>query len=183
MATNTRKTNNARTTAASKKIEAVESKPVEEKKVSFNATDLIPCVSMTVGELIMVGIKSGNVYDFVDFGDVVEVEYRDLDSAVRTRSHYIFDPKIVVQNIDFLKMHKNVDEVYNGLYSPSDLVGLLDYPPDKLKAIVKALPIGTQEALKGIVMQRIQDGRLDSVNRVKALDEVFGTKMAIKMSI
>ena len=46
---------------------------------------------------------------------------------------------------------------------------------------IKKLPKGAKEALKGIASTMIESHTLDSVHRIKALDEIFDTKMLLTL--
>ena len=86
------------------KKDVVENKPVENKEVveevkkvepakkekTFDPTDLVNCTSVTAGELIMIGKKSGNLYRWTDCGDTQEVEYQDLKSEKLNKCLNIF---------------------------------------------------------------------------------------------
>ena len=54
---------------------------VSKKAVKkFEDTDTIPCVSITAGRLGMIGIKSHINYSWEAQGEVVDVEYQDLEA-------------------------------------------------------------------------------------------------------
>ena len=69
--TTTKAVENTNTDVAEKKSE----------KKKFEPTEMIPCVSLTAGELFYVGLKSDTLYTFADIDDVQEIEFRDLDYA------------------------------------------------------------------------------------------------------
>ena len=54
---------------------------------------------------------------------------------------------------------------------------ILDLPKERMIEEIAKLPRGCKESLKGIVATRLANGTLDSVQKVKALDEIFGTKL------
>ena len=41
------------------------------------------------------------------------------------------------------------------------------------------MPVGIRETIKSMAVGKIQDGVFDSVARIKALDDYFGTKMML----
>lgn len=189
----TRKTTTTRTSTARKKASAVDeevilSAPVKEEEVvaekqkKFSDDDMIPCVSISSGEVLYEGEKSKRLYDWLGFGDVVDMEYRDLVVAVRTRCACVTKPRVIVQDKDFLKQNPQLEKIYGGLYSPDDLMNILNLPVGKMKTALKALPIGAQDSFKSLASSAIDDGVLDSVKKIKAIDEVFGTQLSIKMS-
>lgn len=168
-------------TAKTKETENTVETTVKKKK--FAPTDLIPCVSITPGKLFFVGRKSEELYTFADVDDVVEIEFRDLDYAARAKDKIMYKPRFVVQDEDFIAAHPNLDELYSSLHSTTDLKAILKMTPAKIGSIVPTLPLGAQEALKTIAATMVDEGTLDSMNRIKKLDEVLGTELLLKFNL
>lgn len=187
MATTTRK----RTTtpkAGAPKIEAAKAetaKPVKEvapktnpKKV-FNADDGVICRSVTQGGLFMEGPKTHMHYEWVQYGDITEVEYSDLAALVRVKSTYVFGPWFMIDDEDFIEEFPQLKKFYTENYTLSDLETILSYPTDRMMDEVKSLPKTAAESLKVMSASAISDGTLDSVAKIKALDDFFGTNLSL----
>ena len=106
-----------------KAVENTNTDVVEKKseKKKFEPTEMIPCVSLTAGELFYVGLKSDTLYTFADIDDVQEIEFRDLDYAARKGDKMMFKPRFVVQDADFIALHPELDDLYSTLHSTNDL--------------------------------------------------------------
>ena len=174
MATSMKKT----TTTSKEKTEEVKEKSVKERRV-FDKEDLIPCRSITFGELLMVGAKTKFVYKWADYDDVQDVEYQDLvyDVKIPGGSYSRF-PRFVVLDDDFLEQNPVLDDVYSKIYSKSDIRKILDLSPNELKKTVEGLPKGVKDSLKTMVATMITNGSFDSMNKIKILDEALDTQMA-----
>lgn len=171
-----------KTTAVSNNSEKAETKPVEKETRVFNPEDTIPCRSLVSGGLYIEGNRSHILYSWADCGDVVDVEYRDLIYLVRTRENAnIYYPRIIIEDEDFVEQNKPVKDLYESMYTTSDLNEILSLPAGRMKAEIEKLPRGAKEALKGIASTMINSHALDSVQRIKALDEVFGTNMLLTL--
>lgn len=173
--------------AYAKKSENVDNVTKEVKEVNnervFSPEDTIPCRSLVSGGLYIEGNRSHILYSWADCGDVVDVEYRDLIYLVRTRENVnIYSPRIIIEDEDFIKQNKSLKDLYDSLYSAGDLSEILNLPVSKMKAEIAKLPIGAKEALKGIVSTMINSRTLDSVQKIKALDDIFGTKMLLTLA-
>ena len=157
---------------------------VEEtkKKKKFNAEDRIPCASTTIGELFYTGMKSGTLYTFADIDDVVDIEFRDLDYAARSKDAMMYKPRFIVQDKDFMALHPALDEAYGSLYSIKDLKDILKQTPDQMQKSIASLPEGAKDSIKTIAATMVDNGTLDSVRKVKVLDEIFGTEMLLKIT-
>ena len=166
-------------------VEEVADKKVikeEVKKKSFKSSDGVRCMSITSGGLFMVGLKSGNLYSWLDSGDVVYVEYADLAAEVRTRGMYAFRPRFVVDDQDFIDEFPELDTLYASLYSKRDLKQILTLEPGQMRYVINGLPDGAKDAIKSMAVTMIERGELDSINRIKVIDEIFGTSMLLKMT-
>lgn len=148
-------------------------------KKSFSANDEILCRSVTQGVLFMDGDKTGMSYRWNDYGDETEVEYRDLVAAVRSKSRYIFNPYFIVEDQDFIDEFPLLAKFYKEQYSIKELRNILDEPNHKMIEIIKTLPNTAVESLKNIAAKQVANGAIDSVSKIKALDEIFGTELSL----
>lgn len=153
--------------------------PIKAAPKKFEATDAIECVSITAGELGMIGTKTGINYTWAGRGDVTEVEYQDLVAAIRGSKKHITAPFFVIQNEDFLAEFPQVKAVYASMYSLQDLKDVFKLDVASMKATILGLPSGAQESIKSIASSMISKGQLDSVQKIKALDEIFDTKFML----
>lgn len=146
------------------------------QKHEFAPDEGIPCVSITTGELIVIGEKSGISYDWLCRGDVVEVEYQDLVAAIRMGKSCIKEPYFIIQNDEFLERYPQVKEIYGTMYSFGDLRKVItDLDVQSMKLTIESLPNGAKDSIRSIASTMIQNGQLDSVSKIKMLDEIYGT--------
>lgn len=162
--------------------DSVETTEVKVVKKKFKPTDMIPCVSITPGEMFYSGMKSDTLYTFAGIDDVVEIEFRDLDYAARSKDAMMYKPRFIVQDKDFVSLHDSLDKIYSSLHTAGDLKNILKLSPEKMKTAITSLPEGAKESVKTIAATMVDNGTLDSVKRVKLLDEVFGTEMFLKVT-
>ena len=162
--------------------EVKEVKSTTKSAKGFKDTDMIPCVSVTSGKLIVVGQRSNNKYTWNGIGEVEQLEYRDLVAMVHAHSPLVFKPRFIIQNDEFLNKFDNIKNFYGSLYTPDDIRKVLDLPADRMKDAINKMPVGAKDALKGIAITMIEQGTLDSIQRIKVIDEIFGTEMLLKMT-
>lgn len=148
-----------------------------EKK--YNATDSIPCKSITAGELGMIGIKSGINYKWADRNDITEIEYQDLVAAIRQNDSYITKPYFIIEDKIFLEQFPQIKKIYDTIYSGKDLKDILKLNISEMRSTIITLPDGAKESLKNIASTQISTGQLDSVKKIKILDEIFGTQLML----
>lgn len=160
--------------------EQTEQKIKEKKK--FNPTDMIPCVSITAGEMFYIGSKSQTLYTFANIDDTVEIEFRDLDYAARSKDKIMFKPRFIVQDADFVALHPILDNIYSSLYTNKDLKDILKLSPSQMEKVITSLPEGAKDSIKTIAATMVDNGTLDSIQRVKVLDSIFDTEMLLKLT-
>ena len=182
----TKKTSNVSKTTE----EVVEENVVEEKVLGeirtapkkFEQEDLIPCRSMVSGQLFIEGARSKLLYTFADYGDVCDIEYRDLIYLVRSyQDKTIYEPRIIIEDEDFIEQNPKLGELYTNMYTDRDLIEVISLPVRQMVDTIKSLPTGCKNALKGIAATMIDSGALDSIQKIKALDEIFGTNMMLTL--
>ena len=152
-------------------------------KRKFKQDDEILCRSVVIGGLWLEGIKSKNVYRWVEYGDQELVEYKDLVALVRSRSNYIFSPMFVIEDNDFINEFPQLKKFYDEQYTVKELNEVLKMPIKTMMATIKTLPEGAIASLKSIASTQIANGQLDSVKKIKALDDYFGTELNLLASL
>lgn len=160
-----------------------EKAPKKPKKKVFQPSEGIHCRSVVQGGLFMDGTKTQMTYRWVDYGDVVEVEYRDLVAEVRTHSPFVFNPFFIIDDDDFINEFPQLKQFYTQAYSMRELRDILNLPVNEMVAKMKELPKGAIESLKTIASSQVSSGRLDSVKKIKALDDFFGTDLNLLQSL
>lgn len=168
--------------ANKKEVISEETEVVKEvKKVprKYAPDDMITCRSITFGELLMTGKKSGLLYSWANHGDTTEVEYQDLQALKSTRSSYLFKPRFVVEDEELItQWGKEFENLYQSIVDV-DVEALFKLPTAQLKAKLKKAPRGVQQAVKNIAGEKILNGTLDSLAKIKAIDEVLGTDLKL----
>ena len=151
-----------------------------KKPRKYEATEGVSCRSITPGGLYMEGIKSHILYEWADNGDVTEVEYQDLVAAIRSNVSYINKPYFIIEDEEFIEQFPQINKIYESMYSVKNLRDVLtDLSPTDMKATILSLPDGAKESIKHIASQMISNGTLDSVQKIKFLDEIFGTRLML----
>lgn len=154
---------------------------VEETKTprKFESTDLIAVRSITQGELLLPGKKSGILYRWSAFGDITEVEYQDLYTLKSSRSNYVYKPHFIIENEELLNdvRWKDVKDLYDSMYTTEDIDSVFKLTVQQLRKQLPTMPQGLINAILIEASNRIEDGSFDSINKIKAFDEVCGSDL------
>ena len=168
----------------STEVEAIQEVSQESKKAvkaprKYEADDMIPCRSLTFGELLLTGSKTKLLYSWANYGDVTEVYYQDLQALKSTRSSYLLRPRIIVEDEELVEQWgKDFITMYDNLVD-MDAEDLLKLPIAQFKSKLKKAPKGVQQAVKNIAGEKILNGSLDSLAKIKAIDEILGTDLKL----
>ena len=149
------------------------------KHKTFNPDDLVDCVSACIGKTHVYGDKSKETYTFEAQGVVTGIPYKDLAAMVNSKSSYLFRPFIIVKDDDFIEQNPKLKKFYEETWTTKDLNATLRLPPDELKEALKLMPVGIQKSVQELVATKIANGTMDSVSRIKVLDEFFGTQLML----
>lgn len=139
-----------------------------------HSKEYIMCRSVTSGGL-NINCKSGNVYEFKDYGTDCEIEYHDLVALVRKHSDHIFEPRIVIEDESFVEEFPQLSKAYETLYTKQDLDTILNLPVPQMVEQINSMPKSVFENLKNIVANKIANGSIDSVKRIRALSEIYNS--------
>lgn len=150
--------------------------PVKKKKV-FDASEGVMCRSIVTGGLFLEGSKTKMPYKWNNYGDETEVEYRDLVALVREQSGYIYKPFFIIEDEDFIEEFPQLKKFYSENYSIKELSAILELPVDEMIKTISTLPKGAVDSLKKIAANQVSLGQIDSVRKIRALDDFFGTDL------
>lgn len=159
-------------------MEVVKTAPKKAAR-KFAPDDLITCRSITYGELLLTGTKSKLLYSWANYGDTTEVEFQDLQALKSTRSSYLFKPRFIIEDEELVEQWgKDFGDMYSTIESV-DAEDMLKLPVSQLKSKLKKAPKGVQVAVKNLAGEKIINGSLDSLAKIKAIDEVLGTNLLL----
>lgn len=150
------------------------SKPKTRK---FDPTETIPCRSVCYGELILEGYKSKMLYTWANAGDYADVEYQDLQALQSRKSAFLTKPLFIIEDEELVEQWGSMLKPIYEKIEEADMEELIKLSPTQLKKKLKGLPEGLKESVKTMAAAKIVSGELDSLNRIKAIDEVLGTEL------
>lgn len=144
----------------------------------FAQDEMIPCRSVTYGELLYPAKKSQLLYTWANYGDVTEVEFQDLQALRSTRSQYLNDPKFIIEDEELLEQWPEFKKLYENV-ALIDTDKLFTLPLNQFKAKLRNIPAGFRDSLKNVASAKILDGTLDSLAKINAMDEILGTDLKL----
>ena len=164
--------------AVVKTEETPKAAPIPSKK-EYKASDLIPCTQVTVGELICIGPRTGMRYNAFGYGDKMMIEYQDLTALKMQHSSFLYMPYLTIDDEELLNdpMWSDVKEIGTRVYMKDDLNKFFTLSPTQMRSVLKNAPNGFKSAVRVMAMTKLDEGELDSLGRIKVLDEILGTDL------
>ena len=157
-------------------------KPVAKTPRKFAPDDMITCRSVTYGELLLTGPKSRLLYRWSNYNDTTEVPFQDLQALRSTKSSYLYRPRFIIEDEELVEQwSKDLKPLYDNIVD-MDVEEIFRLPVGKFKAALKKAPKGVQQAVKNIAGDMIMNGSLDSLAKIKAIDEILGTDLKLYLS-
>lgn len=150
------------------------------QNAAIKPNDLIETSSVAAGEMIMIGGKTRRLYRWKDYGDTAYVEYQDLlAEKYNPSSRYLYDPLLIINSQEVLDQpdFEKVAELYKSVLSTEEIDGMFSLDLPSFERTLKGLPKGLRNSVKAIAAQKIIDGNLDSINKIKAIDKILGSDL------
>lgn len=147
---------------------------------AIKPNDLVEVSSVTVGELILIGGKTRRVYRWKNYGDVEYVEYQDLlAEKYNSSSKYLYDPLFVINSSEVTDQPEwaKVKALYDAVLSVEEMDKLFSLDIPSFERTLKELPKGLRNSVKSKAAEKILDGSLDSINKIKAIDKILGSDL------
>ena len=176
---NTKKKTDSKVKPAVKKNTGVKTAVVKEDTVptvkatkKFASDDMIPCQSLRFGTLLHISKKTGNAYEWSNYGDIVEVAYTDLLAMKSAKSKFIYSPWILIQDEDAIEALK-LTETYQTFEDYEDVDEFFNQTPSEIRAKLSIAPVGFRDLIAYIAASMIRNGSLDSIAIIKAIDDTL----------
>lgn len=175
-----RKTENAETNVGNEEVKV----PEVKKPVTFAPDQFITCRSVTAGELIMRGRKTGALYTWAGMDVTCEVEHQDLVAEKANRSNFLYKPRFIIEDEDYLDQPKwsDIKKLYEEnkteIYDLSEIINL---PVADFRYKMTRLPEGLRASVRDLVAEGLKNGTFDSIRKVKIVDEVCGSDLMVEL--
>jgi len=148
---------------------------IPEKKV-YQASDMILCKSVRYGTLHHVSKKSGDMYEWADYGDEVPVAYGDLLALKSRKSKFLYAPWFLILDDQLVEEWKLAD-IYSYYEDFEDVEDFLQAGAITLRRKLPNAPQGYKDLIVHKAGEMIRHGTLDSIATIKAIDDILGKNL------
>ena len=180
----------------SKKVETLDTSKVEQKSISkpkkqklvLKDDDELLVKSNVFGGLLYINHKTGDETNWVDQGDIQPMSARDLKDMKAKQLSFFKENWISIIDSDDVDFDEyTINDIYDALQVgryykdtviPNDLDEIFTWSIDEMKTKIKLMPVTIRETIIIRANDKIKDGTLDSISKVKAIEEVLGCELA-----
>lgn len=152
-------------------------KPTHAKKApkKYAPDERIECRSVTGGELILIGPKTGLQYSWADYNDTAWVEYQDLQALQSRRSGFLVKPRFIIEDEELVEQWGSMLKSIYDKVNTESIEAFFELPLNKFKAQLQVMPAGLKDAIKTRAVQMINSEELYDIRKVREMDAAWGT--------
>ena len=149
--------------------------PAKKAPKKYAPDERIECRSVTGGELILVGPKTGLQYSWADYNDTAWVEYQDLQALQSRRSGFLVKPRFIIEDADLVEQWGSMLKPIYDKVNTESIEAFFELPLNKFKAQLQVIPAGLKDAIKTRAVQMINSEELYDIRKVREMDAAWGT--------
>lgn len=170
-------------TATKKKTTSTSKSTSKPKVKKFDLDTMVRCKSVRQNELYYKA-TSGAGYVWNGFGDIRELPYQEIIAMRAGRSPFLYEPWLLIEDADLMKkpeFKEDFADLY-ALYAEFDNPkAFFEQPIAVIEEKLKDIPNGLRDLIVYNAASYIEDGSLDRMSVVTALDKMFGTNLKMLM--
>ena len=130
------------------------------------------------GRLIYVSTKTGEKYVWDALGDEAEMDIKELRSAKGSQKRFFEDNWFMFDDeYSWVIPYLGVTKYYENALSVDDLQDFTSKTPSEIKKICTSLGEGQRKTVTYLVRQLFEEGKIDSMKTVSALEEGLGISL------
>ena len=168
----------------------VVSKPVKQKKEKLKLSDSSDVLvrSNVFGRLIYIDHKTDDETNWEHAGDEQVLTVRELLNMKAKQSIFFKENWISIVGSDDVDMDEysvadiyealNISRYYKDSVVPDDLAEVFDWSENAVREKIKLFPVTIRESIIIMANDKIMDGTLDSISKVKLFEEVLECELA-----
>lgn len=171
---------NAEVADVADEIKETSNKQAETKK-TYKAKELSPHTIVTVkngfqGLLVYKSKRTGERFVWDSFGDEQDMELQELKNAKNSSKAFFENNWFLIDDPEVLE-YLGVTKLYKYALTSSSFDELFSKKPDEVKETISRLSNGQKKSLAYRAKQLINDGAIDSIKVITALEESLSIEL------
>ena len=155
-----------------KEIKNTESKYPKVKKITIPDDASIPVTSLFCGKLTYISKKDGSTYEWNEFGEVVDIEFRELKIMLSNQKRFFIDNWITMEKeiIEALK----AERYYPKHIEFEDLANIAEKSDKEIEEILTGISNSMKYVIGHMIIQKVKTGEIDSRKKIVLLEKILG---------
>ena len=142
----------------------------------IQANELVDCRSAFNGVLIYASKRMQGYIERWEFGDVAQLEFIELQSMIRTDRAFFQNNWLQIDDIAVLKA-LNAEKYYINALTIDELENINEVSEEDIKNKISKMSIEMKRATGLKAMELIEQGAIDSIKKIRVLEEAFGYRL------
>lgn len=153
----------------------------EDVYKDINLDQLIPVYNGFHGVLVYASKKTGEIYQWDNFGDYQDIELKELKVAKSSSKDFFINNWFMFDDehqwvIDYL----GLQQFYKNSISLEGFEDILTLTPAKIKSTIAGMSKGQKDSLMYMVKNMVANNEIDSLKTLSALEEGLGITLIEK---
>lgn len=156
----------------------VETKPKKPYKVkkTLDPNTIVTVVNGTQGKLIYKSRRSGERFEWEDFGDEQDMELQELKNAKSASKKFFENNWFLIDDPEVLE-YLGVSQYYKYALNFHSFDTLFEKDASEIKTAISRLSSGQKKSVAYRAKQLIADGTIDSIKVINALEESLSIEL------
>ena len=146
------------------------------KDAGFKDDDMILVMNGFGGALTHRSLSTSRVWEFLEFGQTQKMPYAEL-LAIRNTNPKVYNRGWLVVLNQQIQEDFGLTEMYKNILTPETIETVFDKSVEELKVVIDNLPEGMQIALMDKAREFYRTGKIDSISKVKLIEEKFNVSL------
>ena len=155
-----------------KEIKNTENKYSKVKKITIPDDSSIPVTSLFCGKLTYISKKDGSTYEWNEFGETVDIEFRELKIMLSNQKRFFIDNWITMDRevIEALK----AERYYPKHIEFEDLANIAEKSDKEIEEILTGISNSMKYVIGHMIIQKVKTGEIDSRKKIVLLEKILG---------
>lgn len=128
------------------------------------------------GKLIYISRKTGELFEWDNFGDEQEIELRELKNAKNSNKGFFANNWFMFDE-DWIVDYLGVRQFYRNAVRIEDFDSIFDKNPSEIAKTIKDLSEGQKKSVAYRARVLIEEGRIDSIKAITTLEDSLGVEL------
>lgn len=148
----------------------------ENKKLNIKDDDLIPVMNGLTGGLTHKSVNTGRIWKFESFGQIEKMPFSEIVSLMNRNPKVFHECWLIILNRE-IQEYYGLTEKYRYILTPKNVEKIFKKDISQLRHFIENAPIAMKVTFFHKARELYQQGRLDSVKKIKFIQDTFGISL------